>query len=51
MISEGSVCKACAAKMHALESVESQSIPIRSEMAGHPSLAPYIEDSYRIATF
>lgn len=45
------VCKACAAKMGALEGVEAQGLPLAGEMLGHPSLAHYIEQGYEIITF
>ncbi len=45
------VCKACAAKMEALEAAQAQGLPIGAEMSGHPSLAPYLEAGYQIVTF
>ncbi|TFG71852.1 MAG: cytoplasmic protein [Anaerolineales bacterium] len=45
------VCKACAAKMGALEGIQMQGLPLCSEMAGHPSMAKYIDEGYRIITF
>jgi len=45
------VCKACAAKMEALDAAESQGLPICGEMHGHPSLARYIQQGYRVITF
>ena len=45
------VCQACAAKMGALEGVESQGLPLCKEMKGHPSLAKYIEHGYEVITF
>ena len=45
------VCKACAAKMGALEGVEAQGLPLCSEMKGHPSMARYIDAGYDIITF
>ena len=44
------VCKACAAKMGALAAAESQGLPICGEMSGHPSLARYIQEGYRVIT-
>ena len=44
------VCKACAAKMGALAAAEAQGLPICCEMSGHPSLARYIQEGYRIIT-
>lgn len=45
------VCQACAAKMGALDAAKEQGLPICGEMNGHPSLARYIEDGYRVITF
>lgn len=45
------VCRACAAKMDVLEGIEAQGLPLCGEMKGHPSLARYLEDGYRIITF
>lgn len=45
------VCKACAAKMGALESVQEQGLSVRGDMKGHPALAEYIQDGYQIVTF
>ncbi len=45
------VCKACAAKMGALESAEAQGLPIVGDMKGHPSLEPYLTEGYQILTF
>jgi hypothetical protein len=45
------VCQACATKTGALEGVKAQGLPLRSEMKGHPSLARYMEEGYRVITF
>lgn len=45
------VCKACAAKMGALEGAEAQGLNSCGEMTGHPSLARYMEQGYEIVTF
>jgi hypothetical protein len=45
------VCKACAAKMDALSGIEAQNLPVCAEMSGHPSIAKYIEQGYKIITF
>lgn len=45
------VCRACAGKMEALAGVEKQGLPLCSELMGHPSLAKYMEQGYRIITF
>lgn len=44
------VCRACAAKMGSLKESESQHLPLCLEMSGHPSMATYIEQGYRIVT-
>lgn len=45
------VCKACAAKVEALEGIQSQDLPLCTEMSGHPSMAKYLEKGYQIITF
>ncbi len=45
------VCKACAAKMGALEGIQIQGLPLCAEMTGHPSMAKYIDKGYKIITF
>ncbi len=45
------VCKACAAKMGALDAAKTQGLPICGEMNGHPSLARYIQRGCRVVTF
>jgi hypothetical protein len=45
------VCKACSGQTGALEAAQAQGLPLRSEMAGHPSLAAFLEDGYNIVTF
>ena len=42
------VCKACSAKMGALESAEEQRLTICDEMTGHPSFSRYLEEGYEI---
>ena len=44
-------CKACASKMKALAGIEEQGLPLCAEMSGHPSMAKYIEQGYKIITF
>ena len=46
-----SVCKACSAKMGALEAAEKQGLPIKGEMSGHPPLADLMQEGYEIVTF
>ena len=45
------VCQACAAKMGTLDAAKVQGLRICGEMNGHPSLARYIEEGYRVITF
>ena len=44
------VCRACAAKMGALEAAEAQQLPLCRDMSGHPSMAAYLEQGYQIIT-
>ena len=44
-------CKACSAKMEALEGIQAQGLPLCKEMNGHPSLANYLEQGYQVITF
>lgn len=45
------VCKACSTKMGVLAAVEQEGLPIVDEMSGHPSMARYIDNGYRVITF
>ena len=45
------VCHACATKTGSLEEVMAQGLPICNEMAGHPSIARYVEDGFRVLVF
>jgi len=45
------VCKACAAKMGALDAAVEQNLTRCDELNGHPSLAKYLEQGYQIITF
>ena len=45
------VCKACGAKMGALQAAETQGLRLLDEMAGHPSLRRYLDAGYEIITF
>ena len=47
----GAVCRACASKMGALESAQSQGLTLEDDMKGHPSMARYLEAGYQILTF
>ncbi|MEW6711960.1 MAG: cytoplasmic protein [Candidatus Riflebacteria bacterium] len=42
------VCKACASKMDSLFEAEKQSLPLLSEMHGHPAFSTWIKDGYEI---
>jgi len=45
------VCRACAAKMGSLDAAEQNKLPLCGDMSGHPGIARYIENGYRIITF
>lgn len=45
------VCRACSSKMGVLDVIEAQGLPLVDEMSGHPSLARYLKEGYRIITF
>ena len=45
------VCKACAQKMGALEAAEQQGLRVLEDMSGHPSMAGFMEQGYKIITF
>jgi hypothetical protein len=45
------VCKACSRKMGSLESAKAQNLRLLSDLSGHPSMANFIEQGYRIITF
>ncbi len=44
-------CKACAAKVGALEGIKAQEITLDGEMSGHPAMSRYLEAGYKIITF
>ena len=44
-------CQACSSQMGFLDGIKEQGLPLCSEMKGHPSLAKYMEDGYRVITF
>lgn len=44
-------CQACSAKMGVLDVIDSEGLPLRGEMGGHPSLARYIDRGFRVITF
>ncbi|MEZ4483295.1 MAG: DsrE family protein [Syntrophotaleaceae bacterium] len=45
------VCKACSAKLGALEAVQAAGLPLLDEMSGHPSLGELQEQGYTVLTF
>lgn len=44
-------CKACSAKLGALEAVEAEGLPLLDDMKGHPSIQAYMEKGFEIITF
>jgi len=42
------ICKACSSKMGVLEYNSTCGIPLNSDMSGHPPMAAYIEDGFRV---
>ncbi len=44
-------CQACSSQMGVLDEIKEQGLPLCSEMKGHPSLARYMEEGYRVITF
>ncbi len=45
-----SICKACSAKMGVIEYNLTCGIPLSGDMSGHPAMAKYIKDGYRVIT-
>ena len=45
------VCKACAQKMGTLEAAAAQGLHLLEDMSGHPGMANFIEQGYKIITF
>jgi hypothetical protein len=45
------VCKACSAKLGALEAVRAAGLPLLEGMSGHPSLGELQEQGYTVLTF
>ncbi|HOO56646.1 MAG TPA: cytoplasmic protein [bacterium] len=45
------VCKACAAKLGALDAAKSEGLTMLDELKGHPSMTRYIDEGYSIITF
>ncbi|HAR94511.1 MAG TPA: cytoplasmic protein [Deltaproteobacteria bacterium] len=44
-------CKACSAKMGALEGIRSEGITLLDDISGHPSMARYQLEGYEVITF
>ncbi|MBN1836466.1 MAG: DsrE family protein [Spirochaetales bacterium] len=45
------VCKACSAKTGTLEAARAQGLHLLEEMSGHPSIASFMEQGYKVITF
>jgi hypothetical protein len=44
-------CKACAAKMKTLDAGKAEGLAELGDMSGHPSMARYMNEGYRVITF
>jgi hypothetical protein len=44
-------CKACSAKLDALQAAEEEGLALLDDMSGHPSMGRYLEGGYKIITF
>lgn len=44
------VCKACAAQNSTLETAYDLGLPVCDELSGHPAMANYVDNGYRIIT-
>ena len=45
------VCKACAGKMGSLQAAKAQGLHLLEEMSGHPSMASFMDQGYKVITF
>lgn len=45
------ICKACAGKMGTLEAARAQGLHLLDEMSGHPSMASFMDQGYKVITF
>jgi hypothetical protein len=45
------VCMACASKMDSLDEIRAEGLRLNNEMSGHPSMAGYSDQGYKIVTF
>lgn len=43
-------CQACATKMGVVEAIAAEDIPLLVDMSGHPSMATFIREDYKIIT-
>lgn len=44
-------CRACSAKLGALEAVEKAGVPLLDDMSGHPGVAGYQQQGYTVLIF
>ncbi len=44
-------CQACSSQMGVLEKIREQGLALCDDMKGHPGLARYMEEGYRVITF
>ncbi|MBD3185691.1 cytoplasmic protein [Candidatus Bathyarchaeota archaeon] len=45
------VCLACATKMHSIDAVKAEGLPIAGTLNGHPAMSTYLNDGHEIITF
>lgn len=44
-------CRACSAKLGALEAVQAEGLPLLDDMSGHPSMKEFMDKGFEIITF
>ena len=44
-------CKACSSKMGVIEGIKAEGMELLRDMSGHPGMAHYMEQGYKIITF
>ena len=44
-------CRACSAKLGALEAVQAEGLTLLGEMNGHPALGRYLNEGWTVLTF
>ncbi|MFP7754205.1 DsrE family protein [Thermodesulfobacteriota bacterium B35] len=44
-------CRACSTKLGVAEAVSASGVELIGDMSGHPAMAPWLEQGYRILTF